>query len=612
MEAMKKVVAIGSAIACNVAHQLPAAKYSVSKQYMSVNPLSIIKESSCNFSDLKTVNKEAYIEDINKTIFTEIKEIEPDLVILDLLDCRLTVNEYRAGEKVFFATENNGLSQVIRDIGGALVNSINPFDLTESEWLNGLTCFVEKIIEACNNKPIIVLDTRCATTYLSKTGKLYNLYALDYAAQINKFFDKIYTLIRLAAPQFKYIPGFDIYYCDEKVRGRAFSFSLQKEYYEYAVKAIDLLFNNCKDADLLKLRNEYNLIGYNRYRAADPREKRWKPITLDSFCGVYADDFGNYVDTCGNKITIVFNGYNNQIFVKKECLIDSLKIVLGQDNIVNLSGTTRIAGNTIFSIGNKNNVEIVGSDINYLNLILKNNNSIKISNNCKFAQSNSISLANNNSITFSGDSEINGVFINGYDNNRILFGDATILGNNVRFNLESNVSIDIGAHNMFKINLNFLMFVNSRLSIGNNNKFFSNNREFRCHSYTETIIKNDTLWSLEISVLNGDGHSIFNIENNEKLNDLKHAESSKRTIFIGNHVWVGKRAMIMNGAHISDGCIIGANTFVKKKYPNNCCIAGNPGKVVRKNVVWCTNNDAETISSCPAQYINLTSDNVDR
>ena len=42
----------------------------------------------------------------------------------------------------------------------------------------------------------------------------------------------------------------------------------------------------------------------------------------------------------------------------------------------------------------------------------------------------------------------------------------------------------------------------------------------------------------------------------------------------------------MHGTSIGDGSIIGARSVVKKAFPNNCSIAGNPAKIVRKNVAW--------------------------
>lgn len=43
----------------------------------------------------------------------------------------------------------------------------------------------------------------------------------------------------------------------------------------------------------------------------------------------------------------------------------------------------------------------------------------------------------------------------------------------------------------------------------------------------------------------------------------------------------------MNGVVIGSGSTIGANSFVcKKQFPNNCCLAGNPAKIIRNRTAW--------------------------
>ena len=38
-------------------------------------------------------------------------------------------------------------------------------------------------------------------------------------------------------------------------------------------------------------------------------------------------------------------------------------------------------------------------------------------------------------------------------------------------------------------------------------------------------------------------------------------------VTIGNDVWIGRRAMIMPGVHIGDGCVVGAGAVVTKDIP---------------------------------------------
>lgn len=57
--------------------------------------------------------------------------------------------------------------------------------------------------------------------------------------------------------------------------------------------------------------------------------------------------------------------------------------------------------------------------------------------------------------------------------------------------------------------------------------------------------------------------------------------AAPRPITIGNDVWIGRRAIILGGVNIPDGCIVGAGAVVTKSPPAYTIIAGNPAKVVK-------------------------------
>lgn len=57
-------------------------------------------------------------------------------------------------------------------------------------------------------------------------------------------------------------------------------------------------------------------------------------------------------------------------------------------------------------------------------------------------------------------------------------------------------------------------------------------------------------------------------------------------IRIGNHVWIGTRAVILKGAKIGDGCIVAAGSLVTKSFPDNCLIGGVPAKIIKENISW--------------------------
>lgn len=63
-------------------------------------------------------------------------------------------------------------------------------------------------------------------------------------------------------------------------------------------------------------------------------------------------------------------------------------------------------------------------------------------------------------------------------------------------------------------------------------------------------------------------------------------QEDSKEIIIGDHVWIGTRAVVLKGVTIGDGAVIAACSVVTKDVPADCLAAGNPARVIRKNVKW--------------------------
>ena len=79
------------------------------------------------------------------------------------------------------------------------------------------------------------------------------------------------------------------------------------------------------------------------------------------------------------------------------------------------------------------------------------------------------------------------------------------------------------------------------------------------------------------------------IGHNVTLATLNHDERPQfrqniypKPIKIGDNVWIGSNATILQGVTIGDGAIIGANAVVTKDIPENTIVAGVPAKIIRK------------------------------
>lgn len=63
--------------------------------------------------------------------------------------------------------------------------------------------------------------------------------------------------------------------------------------------------------------------------------------------------------------------------------------------------------------------------------------------------------------------------------------------------------------------------------------------------------------------------------------DIKAQGVIAKEITVGDNCWIGAGAVFCAGSSIGNGCVVGANSVVTKKFPDNCVIAGNPAKVIR-------------------------------
>lgn len=163
----------------------------------------------------------------------------------------------------------------------------------------------------------------------------------------------------------------------------------------------------------------------------------------------------------------------------------------------------------------------------------------------------------------------------GHNNQLTIHAQANIRDITFQFN-GSNSSVTIGEH----VSLTGLVVIGNGSTLTINKETTSTKSVyFAISSQVNVEVGEDCMFASDIQVRTDDSHPIYDVQNLKRINPSK-------DIKIGNHVWVGYGSFIFGGASIGDGSIIGANTIVKKKFPNNCVIAGAPAKVVRKNIAW--------------------------
>lgn len=95
------------------------------------------------------------------------------------------------------------------------------------------------------------------------------------------------------------------------------------------------------------------------------------------------------------------------------------------------------------------------------------------------------------------------------------------------------------------------------------------------------IIGKHCMFSSHICILATDAHAIMNSKDKQIINFIK------GPITIGDHCWVGYDVKMTKNARLPDWTIVGTGSVVTKEFlEKNTIIAGNPAKIIKKNVIW--------------------------
>lgn len=141
--------------------------------------------------------------------------------------------------------------------------------------------------------------------------------------------------------------------------------------------------------------------------------------------------------------------------------------------------------------------------------------------------------------------------------------------------------VGVASNGEIKVHGNFSIYRGCRISVRSggvltlNSGYMNYGVHIDCGS--EITIGSDVIIAEEVIIRDCDEHTIRIAE---------HQRNDSKPINIGNHVWIGQKAMILKGVNIGNGAIIGAGAVVTKNVPEYSIVVGNPAKVIRENVMW--------------------------
>ncbi|HEF5154003.1 TPA: acyltransferase [Burkholderia multivorans] len=117
----------------------------------------------------------------------------------------------------------------------------------------------------------------------------------------------------------------------------------------------------------------------------------------------------------------------------------------------------------------------------------------------------------------------------------------------------------------------------TRIEIGHRttiveSKFFAVERN------TSIRVGEGCLFSWNIELRTSDWHSLFDSEG-QRINP-------PASVDIGEKVWIGSDVRVLKGVAIGAGSVIGTGSVVTRDVPERVVAAGNPARIVRRDVSW--------------------------
>jgi FkbM family methyltransferase len=147
-------------------------------------------------------------------------------------------------------------------------------------------------------------------------------------------------------------------------------------------------------------------------------------------------------------------------------------------------------------------------------------------------------------------------------------GELFFIGSGSRALINNNVHAEL---------ISVTLYADSRLEIGARTTCYGLRAWISDGKVIE--IGEGCLLSEGVTIRTSDHHSIFDVNTLEHLNNPE-------SVIIEPHVWLGDGAMILKGAHIGVGSIIGARSLVTRSVPPMELWSGSPARMMRKDVSW--------------------------
>jgi acetyltransferase-like isoleucine patch superfamily enzyme len=159
---------------------------------------------------------------------------------------------------------------------------------------------------------------------------------------------------------------------------------------------------------------------------------------------------------------------------------------------------------------------------------------------------------------------------------RLVLGDNFTLASGPRISMRLGPNARLSIHGVAKICRGSVVYLDhdAHLEIGHHS-YLNTSSTITC--FEHITIGSGCAISWNTNIFDGNAHELIS-------DGIR--KPPRKPVRIGNQVWVGSGATILPGVSIGDGSVVAAGAVVTRDVPPGVIVAGNPGRVIKKDVTW--------------------------
>lgn len=165
--------------------------------------------------------------------------------------------------------------------------------------------------------------------------------------------------------------------------------------------------------------------------------------------------------------------------------------------------------------------------------------------------------------------------------NNVLYCEGNVKLTGAKFAFEGNNSVVyLSSAQNSQYSFTLVIYNDSTFFIGREGNM-SSPVNINIQESQNVIIGSECSLSSGVNIRTADIHPIYDNQSKQRINFAK-------SVFIGDHVWIGHLAYISRGVKIGSGAIVENYSFVphNAKIPSNSLVVGNPSRIERRDVFF--------------------------